>query len=233
LKAAMIHCSFCMTRSRVRIAGAISQFSQTPIDPTLIVTNPEPASGGTDVESNASLRERARQFFVTARRATLSAIEAGALSVDGVVAATAEEVIGLDGLQTGQILLFIADDLGRSNAVLADAVRLALREYRAGGVPVDVQTTQPQFEAINYQISFRSGTDTRAAIQQLKAITVASVNVLFPQEPLQRSLLFALARSIPGAIVPDNAVSLPAGDIVPTGAAVIKTSLDRVTVNGL
>lgn len=214
-------------------AGEIVQFSQTPVDATLLVTNPEPASGGTNVESDASLRARAREFFNTARRATLSAIEAGALSVDGVEAATSDEAIGPDGLQTGLVRLYIADSLGRSNAVLAEAVRLALREYRAGGVPVTVLTTQPRFESISYQLSFRSGTDTRAAIAQLKTLTVAAVNVLFPQEPLQRSLLMALARSIPGAIVPDNAVQLPAGDIVPDAAQVIKTSLDRVLVNGL
>lgn len=214
-------------------AGELAQFAQSPVDPTLIVTNLEPASGGSDIETDQSLRERARAFFTTARRATLSAIEAGALTVDGVVAATAEEVLGTDGLPNGMVRLFISDDLGRSNSVLAAAVAVALREFRAGGIIVPVLTTQPRFEDINYQIAFRSGTDTRAAIQQLKSLTVAAVNVLFPQEPLQRSLLFALARSIPGAIVPDNAVSLPAGDIVPDDAEVIKTSLSRVLVNGL
>lgn len=213
--------------------GEISQFSQTPADATLIVTNPEPASGGTNKESDASLRDRARQFFNTARRATLSAIEAGALSVDGVEAATADEAIGPDGLQTGLVRLFIADSLGRSNAILTDAVNLALREFRGGGIPVAVLTTRPRFENVSYSISFRSGTDTRAAVAQLKTLTVAAVNVLFPQETLHRSLLMALARSIPGAIVPDNAVSLPAGDVVPASGEVIKTSLDRVLVNGL
>lgn len=213
--------------------GAIVQFSQTPTDPTVVVTNPEPASGGTDVESDASLRERARQFFVTARRATLPAIEAGALSVDGIVAATAEEVIGLDGLQTGEVRLFVTDELGRSNQVLTDAVKLALREYRAGGIIVPVLTTRPRYEAIEYRIAFRSGTDTRAATAQLKALTVAAVNVLFPKEKLQRSLLFALARSIPGAIVGDDAIQLPTGDVVPADQEVIKTSLDLVLVNGL
>lgn len=213
--------------------GTIVQFSQAPTDPTIQVTNLEPASGGADVESNASLRERARAFFNTARRATLPAIEAGALTVDGVTAATAEEVLGPDGLPTGDVVLYIADDLGRSNGVLTDAVTQALREYRAGGIVVPVLTTRPRNEAIAYQLAFRSGTDTRAAIQQLKAITVAAVNSLFPQEPLQRSLLFALARSIPGAIVTEAAVQLPAGDIQPGDQEVIKTSLDLVTVNGL
>lgn len=214
-------------------ADQIVQFSLPSSDPTVLVTNPEPASGGTNVETDASLRERARQFFVTARRATLPAIEAGALSVDGIVAATAEEVIGLDGLQTGEVRLFVADELGRSNQVLTEAVALALREFRAGGIIVPVLTTRPRLESIEYRISFRSGTDTRAAVAQLKALTVAAVNVLFPREALQRSLLFALARSIPGAIVGEDAVQLPAGDVQPADQEVIKTSLDRILVNGL
>ncbi len=214
-------------------AGQIVQFSQSPPDLAIVVTNPEPASGGTDVEKDASLRERARQFFVTARRATLPAIEAGALSVDGIVAATAEEIIGLDGLPTGQVRVFVSDELGRSNQVLTEAVKLALREYRAGGIIVPVLTTRPRLEPIEYRIAFRSGTDTRAAVAQLKALTVSAVNVLFPKEALQRSLLFALARSIPGAIVGDDAVQLPAGDVQPADQEVIKTSLDLVLVNGL
>lgn len=211
----------------------ITQFSQTPFDPTLTVTNLAPAAGGANKESDESYRQRARDFFRTARRAILAAIEFGALTVDGVVTATAVELLGSDGLPNGYIQLYIADSTGQSNQLLADAVTLALLEYRAGGIPVQVITTTPRFESIGYQLSFRQGTDTRAAVQQLKALTVSSVNLIQPNEALQRSLLMALARSIPGAIVPDNAVTLPAGDIVPNAGEVIRTSLDRVTVNGL
>ena len=215
------------------VANQITQFAQTPFDSTLQVTNLTPAAGGADVESNESYRARARDFFRTARRAILAAIEFGALTVDGVVTATAIELLGSDGLPNGYVQCFIADSTGQSNQLLADAVSSALLEFRAGGIPVQVITTTPRFEAINYQLSFRTGTDTRAAVQQLKAITVSAVNLIQANEPLQRSLLMALARSIPGAIVPDNAVTLPAGDVVPASGEIIKTSLDRVTVNGL
>jgi hypothetical protein len=137
------------------------------------------------------------------------------------------------GLQTGVVQLYITDAAGRSNALVADAVRSALREWRAGGIIVDVIATQPRFEPVNFVLSFAAGTDTRAAVNQLKALTVAAVNVHAPQEPLRRSLLFALARSIPGAIVPETAVQVPAGDVVPSSGQVIKTRLDLVTVNGI
>jgi uncharacterized phage protein gp47/JayE len=215
-------------------ADQIVQFAQAPTDPAIVVTNPEPAAGGADRETDESLRERARDFYRTSRRATIEAIEFGALTVDGVTEATAEEVLDVDtGLPTGHVNLYVADAQGRSNSVLAAAVVAALREFRAAGVVVDVVSTQPRFEAIEYQIAFAAGTDTRGAVAQLKALTVAAVNLLAPQETLQRSLLFALARSIPGAIVPDTAILLPAGDVVPDAGEVIKTRLDLVVANGL
>lgn len=214
-------------------AGTITQFVQSPPDPTMTITNPQPASGGSDVETDESLRERARQFYLTARRATLSAIEFGALTVEGVTSASAIEVTDpMTGLPTGHVLLYIADQNGQSNQILVQAVRNALLEWRAAGIVVDVLATAPQFEQVQYSIAFRSGVDTLAATEQLRALTVAAVNLLQPGEPLQRSLLFALARSIPGAIVSDSAVVVPAGDIVPDAARTIKTQLGLVLING-
>ncbi len=214
-------------------AGTIVQFTQTPVDPAIVVTNAQPASGGTNQESDQSLRERARDFFRTARRGTLAAIEFGALTVDGVESATAEEVLDPStGLPTGDVQVYIADPQGQSNSVLAAAVVNALREFRAAGIIVTVVTTVPRFEPVSYQLAFRSGTDTLAAAAQLKAVTVAATNLLAPQEPLLRSMLFALARSIPGAIVADTSVVLPAGDIVPGQGEVLKTRVDLVLVNG-
>lgn len=213
-------------------AGTIVQFVQTPFDNVITVTNAEPASGGTDVETDEALRERARDFFSSARRATLTAIEFGALSVDGVQSATAIELIDDLGFPTGYVQLYITDVNGQANTALSDAVRTELLEWRAAGIVVDVLTTTPLFIDIEYTVSFAAGTDTKAAIEALKSLTVATVNVLAPREILLRSMLFALARSIPGTIVRDNAVTTPTGDLEPTTGQVIKTSLDRVLVNG-
>lgn len=216
-------------------AGTIQQFVQTPSDSAILVTNEEPASGGRDVESDSSLRERARQFFATARRGTIPAIEFGALQVPGVESATANEELDPEsGLPTGRITLSIADRNGQSNSVLATAVVEILREYRAGGIIVDVLTTQPEYLEIAYDgLQFRSGTDTRVAVQQIKNLVVAAVNLLVPGQPLERSLLFALARSVPGVVVPDTAVAIPAGDVLIPASRVGKTRLDLVTVNGV
>lgn len=213
--------------------GSIVEFSQPPFDPAIIVTNAEPAAGGTDVETDANYRSRARDFYRAARRGILAAIEFGALTVPGVYAAVAEELLDPSGLPNGIVRVYISDKGGQSNQVLAAAVRRALLEFRAAGIIVDVLTTVPAFESIAYTLAFRVGTDQQAAIQQLKALTVNAVNLLAPQEPLQRSMLFALARSIPGAVVSEQAVTTPTGDVLPGIAQTIRTSMDRVTVNGV
>lgn len=214
-------------------AGSITQFVDAPGDQGVTVTNAEAAAGGTDVETDASLRERARAFYLAARRGTMPAIEFGALTVDGVASAVGEELLGPDGFENGFVRLYIADKNGQANTVLAEAVKLALREYRAAGVPVSVITSSPQFVAVAYEVLFTSGTDQRRAIQQLKTLTVNAMSAMAPNEILRRSMLMALARSIPGIVVPDNAVTNPAGDFVPDIGRSLRTSTDRVTVNGI
>lgn len=216
-------------------ANTVRKFVSPPTDPAVQVTNLEPAAGGRDVESDEDFRRRARAWYLASRRGTLPAIEFGALMVPGVAQATVEEVLDADGSVAGPVRLYIADINGQANSLLIEATRRTLRDYRGAGVVVSILGSSPQLVDIEYQIPFTSSTDTRAAIAQLKRVTVATVNLLRPQEPLLRSMLFALARSIPGALVPENAVQLPAGDLVlPPGNSVsFKTTLDRVKVNGL
>jgi len=218
------------------VDNTVRRFVQTPTDSAVQVTNPEAAAGGRDVETNEQFRERARGWFRTARRGTLDAIEFGALTVPGVASAKAEEVIDPNtGMPTGPVRAYIADSNGQSNAILAESVRLVLREYRAAGVAVSILSSKPQFVSIAYRLAFGANVDTRAAIAQLKRLTVATVNLLGPNEPLLRSMLFALARAIPGAVVASDAVQLPGGDLIPASglSRSFKTSLDLVTVNGL
>ena len=214
--------------------GEITQIKGPNSDPEVTVTNAAVGAGGRAVETDASLRERARSFFLSVRRGTAEAIEFGALTVDGVESATVFEEKDAFGLPTGRVSVAIADRNGQANQILAEAVAEALVDYRAAGVIVDVIVTQTSPQGIAYEnIGFTSGTDTRASIQQLKSLTVGAVNLLAPGEPLTRSLLYSLANSIPGAIVPETAIGAPSGDVLPAENEVIKTRLDLVTVNGL
>jgi uncharacterized phage protein gp47/JayE len=214
-------------------AGTITQFSAAPLDAAIQVTNSAIAAGGALLESDDSLRERARGYFRNARRGTLGAIETGALSVLGVTSATAFESVDANGNPSGFVSVYIADANGQANELLARRVRDALLEYRAGGVVVTVLTSVPLLLGIAYVIGFVAGTDTLAAAQQLRELTVATVNGLAPGEVLPLSLLQSIARSVPGAIVLQGSVTLPVGDLTPGASEVIKTALTRVTVNGV
>lgn len=195
----------------------------------MAVTNPDVAAGGDASETDSLLRERARTFLRNARRGTVGAIESGGLAVEGVRLATAVEELDANGDPTGRVQLFISDAQGQGNSALAAAVAAELLEYRAAGVIVDVVASQPRFEAIVFALLFQSGTDSTLAFDEVKQLVVSTVNRLAPNTTLERSLLFSIARSVTGVIVPDTAIQVPVGDIVPADGEVIRTRLDLVT----
>jgi len=209
--------------------GTIVSFVTARADTTMLVTNPEVAAGGDFTESDESFRERARAFWAAARRGVLPAIEFGALTVPGVRQAFAEEQRNSAGNLNGFVFLYISDANGQSNTALNNEVLSALLEYRAGGIIVDVFGAVPTFQAIQYLLSYSTGTDSAAAFDAVRAATVAQVNQIGPGVTLERSLLFSVARSVSGVIVGDDAVVVPAGDIVPTAGQIIKTRTDLVT----
>lgn len=210
-------------------AGSINQIVSVIGDPNLLVSNAQVAAGGDETESDARLRARARDFFRTARRGTLSAIEFGALTVPGVRQATAIEEVDPLGIPTGRVSLYVADANGQANAALVLAVRSALLEYRAAGVVVDISSAIPNFVAIEYNLRFAAGVDTAAAFAQVQTATVSAVNALAPSQTLPVSLLFSVARSVPGVIVLDDAIVAPVGDLIPSAGQVIRTRTDLVT----
>ena len=199
--------------------NAVTQFTDQSFAPNLLqVTNPTSAAGGADAESDAAFRGRIRDFFPTVRRATLGAIEFGALQVPGVSVARATEITNINGFPAAFVQLVIADANGTSTGALNTAVANSLLEFRALGIPVEVLggvllTPSP---LIQWRVAFEAGIDQSVAAAQIRAVTVASASNLGPGEPLYRSALFAAARTVNGAIISDSSLLQPIGDIVPT-----------------
>lgn len=216
------------------ISGNVDQntiviFSQLPTDVNIQVTNPQVAAGGDSTESDPRFRARAKDFFRTARRGIRAAIEFGALTVRGVRQAVAIEELDSQGIPTGRVALYIADANGQANNALVQAVLGALLEYRGCGVYVDVVASLPVFVPIRYNLRFAAGIDSTLAFAQVQNAAVAAVNSLRPNQTLEVSLLTAVARSVPGVIVLDDAVVTPVGDLVPSAGQVIRTRPDLVT----
>jgi len=210
--------------------GTVTKFVTAKTDSTMLVTNTAVGAGGDYTESDSSLKSRARAFFPNARRGTVEAIMNGALSVPGVQQAAVYELLQAPLMvPSGFMTCFVADSNGQSNSLLNAAVELALFEYRGGGVWVTVYGGTPVYQSIQLDLSYNAGIDTVAAWSNVRAAVIAVVNALAPGKMLEVSMITAAARLVTGVIVEDDAVVVPAGDVVPTGGQVIRTRADLVT----
>lgn len=211
-------------------AGQISEVVGSP-DPELQVTNLEAAAGGNERETDPAYLERARAYKRAQRRGTRDAILFGVLTVPSIAYASVEEELDEDGEATGIVKAYVVDASGQANAALVRQVKAALLDYRCCGIAPRVIGAVPEYAEIAWRLRFVAGTNTQLAFDQLRAATVAITNATSPGQPLERSLLVALARRIPGLIVRDDVLAAPLGDLYPTSSGrVIRTTADRVTL---
>lgn len=209
--------------------GTVTSFVTAKVDSTLLVTNLEPGAGGDDSESDERLRARARAWWVNARRGTLGAIENGALTVEGVRQAYAEELLAQPAnVPNGFVSVYIADANGQSNSLLNAAVELALLEYACGGIVPTVYGATPVYQQVELDLSYKATIDTTAAWSNVRAAVIAAVNSLRPGETLEISSIIEAAKGVTGVIVYDDAVVTPTGDVVPTSGQVLRTRTDLV-----
>lgn len=200
-------------------------------DQSIVLTNPETTAGGEDVEDDDTFKQRVRDFWRAARRGTLGAIEFGARSVPGVVSAMAIDEIGAFGQPVRVVRLFISDSSGVASKALAAQVTTALLEFRAGGIFVFVDLSQPQIVTLQLRLAFAAGVaDTVTLAQSIQAAIVAYVNSLGVGQPLYRGDLNAvLARyKSSGLLNTDGAIVSPVGDLIPDAQRTIRTTLANV-----
>lgn len=212
----------------------IRQFrdSSSLFDPSITVTNTEPTSGGEEVENDDEFRERIRDFWRTARRGTLGAIEFGARSVPGVVSAMAVEAFDSDARPARVVHLYIADSSGVASDALARAVVAALDEYRCAGIMVIVHTSIPAIAKIHLRLRFRSNVDTVALQEVIRRAVVEYTN----STPVNATLTVGGIMSVlmryesEGLVVNADSVITPVGDIVPSVGETVRTTLTDITV---
>lgn len=224
------------------ITSLLSQLAGSPAD--LVVTNDVATAGANDEESDASLRDRARRFFVTARRATVGAIEAAALLVPGVLTATAFEVLDALGRPARTLQLAVSDrftdalvaqgiDPPTYNAqsqVLADSVFAALAEWRAAGIYVRVYVAQVVLQPITLGLRFLAGVDVDLVAYRARARVVSAVNELAPGEALDPADLVRVLAGVQGLDTDaDNGggseVLSPAGIVEAAPLQVLRTTI--------
>lgn len=202
-------------------------------DPTLVVTNPEPAAGGSDGLSDDELQALAQGFFQAAVRGTKQAILNGTLATPGVAQASAFELLTSEGCPDGRGQVIIAGPNSQANTALANRVVIQLEDHRGLGVPILVVAGQPVFVNIVVTgLQFPTGVNTSTILGVARRSIVAAVNQLNPGETLEQALIYATLKGVAGLIVPAGSITEPAGDIVPSSnVEVLRTTLDRVSLN--
>lgn len=214
--------------------GAINRVAQPQLlwDATLQVTNLKVTAGGENAEDDETFRARVRDFWRTARRGILAAIEQGALTVEGVVSARATEALTGTGDPARVVFLYIADSSGVASDALAEEVKVALDEYRAAGIAVLISTSTPLIVDIQLRLAFTAGVDTRTLTDQIKAAVFEFVNSLAVNGPLYYGQLFSvLQRYVADGLVLDQAtIAAPVGDLIPPVGQTIRTTLANIAV---
>jgi uncharacterized phage protein gp47/JayE len=214
-------------------ANTIARFSDpsTLFDRTLQVNNDLTTAGGEDAEDDATFRARIRNFWNTARRGILAAIAFGATSVPGVVTAQAVEALAPGNMPARVVNLYIADSSGVASQALADQVRSALDDFRAGGIAVLISTSIPLIVQVQLHLSFQANVDTVSLTEAVRGAVVAFVNNLPVNGPLYLSDLYSTLQTfvVDGLIVNQATIVAPVGDLVPPVGQTIRTTFENVT----
>lgn len=231
------------------ITSIVSPIPNAPAD--LVVTNELATSPGTDEESDPSLRSAYRNYFRTATKGTLAAIEEAAkryrdtANGGGVIAATALEYYDLFGRQSKQVLLAIADQytdqyvqtnivppayMTRSQA-LAGEVLAFLRDVRAGGIYVGVFVCRVIPQAVELVLTFTAGADPFQVSVAARSAMVNYINALAPGVAFRRAAAAEALRVVPGLVITGQEIAFPTGDVVPRVLEKLGTDLRFVTAN--
>lgn len=210
--------------------------------PGLTVTNTVATFGAADRESDADFRARGQAFFTTVQRGTLAALVQGALTVPGVVRASAYEQVDQNGAPANFVILVIADTYTdtlaqlsvvppvyeQQSKVLAQQVFNALQDYRPAGIFVQVQVAQVIPQPIGLALSFKAGVDIDTVANNARAAVVNVINNLNPGDTLQPSALQTALNGVAGLYITGAEVQSPAGPVIANPLQVFRSSLALV-----
>lgn len=216
-------------------ANQIRRFGDaaTLFDQTLQVNNDDKAAGGENAEGDDVFRERIRDFWASARRGTIGAIEFGARAVPGVESAQAFETISPITSSPARVVeLFIADSSGVSNAALSAAVLISLLEYRAAGITVIVRLSIPEIVDVRLRLAFAGNVDTSILAAEIRAAVIAYINSLPVNAPLYRSELYTVLNryKVDGLVVDEGTIVTPTGDLYPVAGTTFRVRSENVVV---
>ena len=163
--------------------GSVTILTACPVGITGC-TNPTAFSGGSDQESDESLRERVLESYLRLPNGANAAwYEQTAMAHAGVAAAQA--VGRARGI--GTVDVYIATEAGLPDGALLEEVRADLQEKRE--IAVDVAVRAP--EAKNVNVTVQVAAEENTGFEAVKARVEQAVTALFTGQLLGRPLLLA------------------------------------------
>ncbi len=207
----------------------------------LKVTNPLASAGADNPEEDEDYRGRSRQYFATAQRGTLAAIQAAAAAYPGVRRVSVFEIIDGDARPARTVQLVLADAFtdalvgqptpgaySTQSQVFAAQVVASLGEARACGIYVYAIVAQVVLQPVQLALTFVAGADVDQAAFAARQRVVGYMNSLSPGQRFSRADCAVSLQSVPGLVVSGAEVVSPAGDVVPRTLQVLRTQLGLV-----
>jgi hypothetical protein len=213
----------------------------------LVCNNPLATAGGDNEEQDDALRERARQFFVSARRGTAEALRSAGESVVGVRKVTVIEALDGFGRPTKAVSMVIADAFTEAlvdvtptpgayqtqSQILASQVFTALDDWRACGIYVDIQVGVVSLLGVQLGLTFQTGVSYDSVALRARSEIVAYVNELRPGATFDVANAVDRLRRVPGLVVTGNEILGPVGNVIPKSLEVLRTTLGLVIASSL
>ena len=199
-------------------ASTLTNIISNIFDSNITVTNSSALAGGNDEESDDELRERARTFSSTLRRGTLAALEYGALTVDTVRTAKADEDVS-----TGIVNLYVADETGTGNTEMVAAVSDEIDNWRCAGVNVNVQAGVLVSQDIDIEITdFRLGFNTAERAQDIIDAVEGALTKLKAGDTLFIDYIVSAVRGVDPDNIVEVSVTTPSGNVIPAANEIIR-----------
>ena len=211
-------------------AGAISLLA-TALPGIDGVTNAAPLFGGVDSESDASLRQRFRNYLASLSRATLVAVQSAVSNVQLGLSFVVKENLSPDGTaHPGNFLVVVDDGTGAPAPSLLTEISLAVEAVRPVGTSFAVLAPTLLPAAISLAVS----SDGSIPQPVLASLVSSAITAYVDSLPIGAALPFSRITQVAFAASPSvtnvTSVSLNGGsaDLSPGSIGVIRTSTVQV-----
>lgn len=202
-------------------SGAI-QICVTPLPFTLSVSNQMDFTNGQDEEDVAEVKKRFTEYIQTLSKGTISAVQYGCLTVQGVTGVYVEERIGV-------LDIYIHDINGDLPATLEKSVRDTLLEYRAGGVEVRILPVVKRSVDIAMEIVLSPGFDGSKYQKMVQDSVTDYLNSYTVATSLRRADLIRYVMNIDTVAIQNISIDLNE-DIIVENSEKIRAGVITVTV---